>query len=162
MGPAQFLGRWFWAVGLFSVLLIGLVMALNVRERVRKNPGFGPGYREIILRFLISGTVPFLVMGLGIETGKVPALYHFLRIRMLNTCVLFYWGSLLAVWAVQTVWIFFQSGAETLARHPGLLRFRGLLFFNDITEPLTYKFLWILMTQALFFMMIVLVLIPSN
>lgn len=162
MGIPQFFERWFWAAGIYAVALTGLLMFLNIRGKIRKDPGFGPGYRQIILRFLFSGIVPFLVMGLGIETGKVALVYQFLEIRKLNTFVLFFWFSVLAVWAVQTVWIFFQGGAETLARHPGLLKFRGLRFFSDITEPSTYKFVWILMTQALLFVVIVLALIPAS
>jgi hypothetical protein len=70
--------------------------------------------------WLIYGSLPRLVMGVGIVLGAVPSVFHYFNPRGRPFVFVFY-ATIVALWIAAFRWIFFRGGAEMLIRHPGLL-----------------------------------------
>jgi hypothetical protein len=84
-------------------------------ECVRRLPRTLPlewGYRRLVLRFLIYGNMPWVILCAAFELPppfRVPLLIAF------AITIVFYWIA-------GFYWIVFGGGAEELAAHPGILR----------------------------------------
>ena len=66
--------------------------------------------------FLIYGNIPRLVLGCPIE------LPHLIPSLSSGSLLVFFMCFIPAYWILTECWLFFRSGAEGLARHPGILR----------------------------------------
>ena len=73
-------------------------------------------YRRLIRGFLIYGNIPWLVLGCAIE------LPHLIPSLSSGPLLVFFICFIPAYWILTGYWLFFRSGAEDLARHPGILR----------------------------------------
>ena len=71
---------------------------------------------RLIRGFLIYGNIPCLVLGWAIE------LPHLIPSLSFGPLLVFFMCFIPAYWILTEYWLFFRSGAEDLARHPGILR----------------------------------------
>jgi len=71
---------------------------------------------RLIRGFLIYGNIPCLVLGCAIE------LPHLIPSLSFGPLLVFFMCFIPAYWILTEYWLFFRSGAEDLARHPGILR----------------------------------------
>jgi len=112
--------RHFWVVLLAFAVANAFRQRRRVRERVREDPSLEPGTRRSFVRSLVFGSLPWLVMGLGIVVGGVEGVQDYLHPRRVNPWVLLFWGTTLLLWAWGVVWVFFLGGAQKLVDHPEL------------------------------------------
>ena len=109
-----------------ALLAMTLLSALSLRARAARlgqhHPELAPGLRALVLGQFVVLAIPWIVMGVGLELGKVPAIWHYLRLRDGNPYVLAFWASIVALWIAGIVWIFFLRGGEFLARHAAVFR----------------------------------------
>ena len=82
------------------------------RAEIARNPALEWGYRRLVLRFLVYGNIPWLILGAAFELP--PAFRGPLLIAFAITIVVY--------WIAGFYWLVFGGGAEELAAHPGLLR----------------------------------------
>jgi hypothetical protein len=111
---------------IFGVVFI-LVTCLNGaawwrrgQKHIDEEPALAPGYKKLIRGWLISGNLPWIVMGFGILYGGVPTMWHYFSPKNGPFVILFY-GTVVAEWIAMVYWTFFRRGAEQLVAHPGLL-----------------------------------------
>jgi hypothetical protein len=83
-------------------------------------------------------------MGLGLTSGGVSNLANYFYPRYGNPFILAYWLSILGLIFIYNAWIWFASGAETLIKHPGILRFNPS---NSKTIRLTSLLLLLICTS---------------
>ncbi|MGD9366823.1 MAG: hypothetical protein PVH87_14070 [Desulfobacteraceae bacterium] len=79
--------------------------------------------------------IPWIVMGFGCTVGGVPSVWHYFRPSDGNPFVLAWFGSVFFLWIAGTIWLFFQNGAETLAKHPGAIEFRIGFKRKEVSNP---------------------------
>jgi hypothetical protein len=82
------------------------------RAEIAKNPALEWGYRRLILRFVIYGNLPWIILGGAFELS--PPYSGLLLIAFAVTIVVY--------WIAGFYWVVFGGGAEDLAAHPGILR----------------------------------------
>ena len=82
-------------------------------------------------------------MGVGCTIGGVPSLWYYFRPRDGNPFVLAWWLSVLILYVLTVYWIFFNKGAEKLARNRVISFYRfGEVSF--ISNPTIIKLLFLL------------------
>ena len=87
---------------------------------IAKHPERRERYLRLVRGFLFWGNLPWLVMGLGIVVGSVPSTFHYFNPRN-GPFVIAWFVTVIGLWILTFIWLFFRRGAETLIEHPGLL-----------------------------------------
>ena len=111
----------------FWIILIGVTAAnaaawwRYARPHIARKPELRQGYKRLILNFVFWGSIPWLVMGLGLSVGSAASIYDYLKPREANLWVLGWYATWVGIWVRCLWWLFRQGGAQTLADHPGLL-----------------------------------------
>ena len=82
------------------------------RGEIAKNPALEWGYRRLILRFLIYGNIPWLILGGALE---LPPVFRGPLLIAFAMTIVFYWIA-------GFYWVVFGGGAEELATYPGIFR----------------------------------------
>jgi hypothetical protein len=99
-------------------------------------------YDDIFKRCLVVANLPWIVMGIGLLSGSVDGVRDFLHPRYGNPYVVIFHLVISVIWTLSVLWIYFGEGAEFLARHPGLIRFRLLMSSWDPKSPIVVKITW--------------------
>ena len=121
-----------------------LVFRKRAQEHIEENPQLEEGYKALFRGYLLWLNIPWMVMGIGCTVGGIPSVWHYFRPRDGNPYVLAWFGSVFFLWVFGTFWLFFRDGAETLARHPGVMKFGYGLKSKGITSPALIKAIWLL------------------
>jgi hypothetical protein len=98
-----------------------LMLRLRLNHLVRNRPEAAAGYQRLFIGLIIFGSIPWLVMCVGMEVGGVSDVESYLRPPHQNLYIAAWYGIVIATWIFVLVWLLFLRGAEFLARHPGLL-----------------------------------------
>ena len=128
---------WFWAIALVVMAVNGLFFWVRARDHIEEDPTLKPGYHRLAIGYFGCGSVPGVVMGLGVTIGGVPTVWHFFRPQDGNPWVLAFFATIFMLWTATTYWIIFGNGATEIVKHPGLFR-------SDIKSPLAVKAIWLL------------------
>ncbi|MEM9218231.1 MAG: hypothetical protein AAGD25_28300 [Cyanobacteria bacterium P01_F01_bin.150] len=118
----DFLGRYFWAVGLLLAAVNTALKWLQLQPRMRESPELAPGYMQLLRGFWLISTLPWIPMGIGILWGNVPTIWYFLYPSSGNPYVLAWWGVYWCWVSALAYWVLFRGGAKILVTHPGFLR----------------------------------------
>ncbi|MBE9032176.1 hypothetical protein IQ266_20770 [filamentous cyanobacterium LEGE 11480] len=114
--------NYFWLLSLFTNFLNSAIFWGRAQSRIRQNPELRSGYIRLIRGFIVIMSIPWIIMGIGLETGQTDSLAAYFNPRSGNQAVLAWWISLWAVMGFYLYWIWYRNGAEKLVKHPGLLR----------------------------------------
>ncbi len=132
----------FWIV----LIVVTCANAVYFKKRSQANidadSSLSEGYSKLFKGYLIWMNIPWVVMGVGCTVGGVPSVWHYFNPQDGNPYVLAWFGSVFLLWILGTYWVFLKGGAETLVRHPGIIKFNSPLGSKDITSPLMIKLLW--------------------
>ena len=128
MNPANFpnagafgvIGRHFWVAALVVGAINGWIQWKRIAERIQDNPGSASRYRRLFKGYLFWTNLPWLLMGLGILTGRVSSVFEYLMPGAGNPMVLGWYCALGLELIIGTCWIVIGRGAETLVAFPGL------------------------------------------
>jgi hypothetical protein len=127
-------------------LLFLLVTAANAAlmfARARRRQGTAAdelGPMPLIRGFLLWTSLPWLVMGAGLELGGVASAGAFVRADS-DPYVFAFFAVIVGELALGTYWLFARGGAERLAAYPWL--FRG-----NVESPATVKLVWVVCVAA--------------
>jgi hypothetical protein len=116
-----------WLLLVVVTCICAVPLMLQSRPLPLTHPTMPAGYRSLMAPWLILGNVPWLIMAIGLETGRVPSLVHYFRQPDAPATVAFQ-SSIVGIWLILAWWIFLANGAEELARYPCLpvLRAHGV------------------------------------
>ena len=116
--PPEFRHLWllFIVVGVINLVSVWR----NLQGLIAQRPDLAQGYRRYFLGVAVFLTLPWLIMGVGIEVGGVPNLFGFLSLRDRNPYVIAFHAALTAMLVLTCYWVFLRRGAEFLVEHPGL------------------------------------------
>ena len=133
--------RHVWLVFVVVTVANALILRLRSRPHIRECPELAPGYQRLFTGVLFWGSLPWLVMGIGIELGGVHSIFLYFRPRDGNPFVLAWFSVVVALWLTGFYWIFARRGAEFLIEHPGLLS-------GDPKSPARIRFFYCLMVAG--------------
>jgi hypothetical protein len=119
-GATSLLSQHAWLLFILGTGVIAAQMWARAKPRMAEAPHLVPGYRRLVLGWLVLGNVPWVVMGFGSVVGGVPAIPDFLRPRIDPYVVAFY-VPLGLLWGAGLYWVWFRGGAEALSAYPEIL-----------------------------------------
>ena len=117
----------FWLLALGITGLNVLIMRLWAQKFITAQPELAEGYRQLFWGMLFYLGLPWLVMGFGIVVGGVPAPLYFLNPKTGNPFVLTFHLTLVFLWLLGFVWIYFWDGAEFYVKYITPLRRSSIL-----------------------------------
>ena len=132
----------FWIVLIAATCANAIYFKKCSKVFVDADPSLSTGYSTLFKGYLIWMNIPWIVMGIGCTIGKVPSAWQYFNPQNGNPYVLAWFASVFLLWILGTYWLFLKGGAETLAKHPGIIQFNTLGGSKDITSPSVIKLLW--------------------
>jgi len=124
VNAAEIANRFFWVLPVL-VFLLQLRTPLELRERVRTDPGFARHDARVRAAWVAFTLIPWAVMALGSTVGGVSSARDYFDLMAGDPWVLAFWGSGALLWAVCAYWIFRRRGARVVVEHvlfpPGFL-----------------------------------------
>ena len=136
MEPFNIISKWFWALCILVMFINGAVFRIRAQKHIKVNPDLEEGYTKIIKGFVMWGSIPWIVMGIGCTVGGVPTVWHYFNPKEGNPYVLAFFVSVFLIWILGSYWIFFKGGALELVSHRGIFNY-------DIKNPTVLKLIWI-------------------
>ncbi len=144
MEPFDLISKYFWLAFIPVSGINFIIFRKRAEKYIREDPQLAEGYATLFRGYLFWTNIPWIVMGIGCTIGGVPSIWHYFRPRDGNPYVLAWFGSVFFLWIMGTFWLFFRDGAETLARHPGLIQFHLGFKSGDVTSSVLIKVFWVL------------------
>ncbi|MBN1907548.1 MAG: hypothetical protein JW927_20880 [Deltaproteobacteria bacterium] len=131
------LSKHFWILFIVVTFANAIIMKIRTRKHIERDPSLKVGYDIIFKGFLIWGNIPWVVMGAGILTGRVPTIWHYFKPQDGNPYIIAFFISIFIVWLLGTYWLFVKNGADLLVSHPGIFR-------SDFSSSTKVKLFWVL------------------
>jgi hypothetical protein len=134
--------KYFWIIVILVTSINGLIWWFKSKKYIAENPELEEGYKKLIKGFLFYGNIPWLFLGLFVLTGSIKTPFEILEPTNLNIGVILWHLSVFGILGLGTYWIFFNNGAVTLEKHPGL--FQSSFNRDGKISASAIKFFWIL------------------
>lgn len=120
------------------LILIAIVFnAFNGKKRTKKysdqNPDLKKGYDNYFMGYLILGSIPWLLVGLGVLSGQVDSIFDFFNPKSEKIFIQLFFGYLILIWMFGIWWVYFNKGAEFIEKHPGIVEQRTLSGKSNVT-----------------------------
>lgn len=113
----------FWLLALVVTAINAAFYRQRIATLAADHPERVEGYRRFLVGYVAVNAVVWLVMGFGVVVGGVPGAFAYLNPATGGPFVLLWHVTVVAVWIVGIVWLFFRGGAQFFIDHPGLLTF---------------------------------------
>ncbi len=114
--------QYFWA----PLILMTVIKAFQFKREVQKYLVDKPELEELQNTFfkniLLFGNIPWLIMMMGSLSGEFKSPFDVFEPNDGNPFVISYHLSILVIWIFLARWIYFKGGAETLEKHPELVK----------------------------------------
>ncbi len=121
--PFSLLFQHTWLLFIIVTCINAFSLKFQSKKYVEQNPSLEDDYEKIFRGYLFYLNIPWVIMGIGMIFGDFKSIFDFLfGIRSGNPFILLFFGSVIALWVIAVVWIYFQGGAEFLIEHPSILR----------------------------------------
>ena len=114
-------------------------MKQRFQKYIDDDPELAEGYNKIFRVWIIYGSIPWLIMAIGMLTGTTHNVFEYFNPKALNPAVLAFHFSLVLIYLLIAYWVFLNNGASFLSKHPGLIVFRGFGTTKDITSETAIK-----------------------
>ncbi|MEP6670314.1 MAG: hypothetical protein ABJF10_14230 [Chthoniobacter sp.] len=111
-----------WLIAIAFNVFNAFALRARARTYILQKPELAGGYQRLFKGFLFWWSLPWIVMGIGIEWGGVPSIFSYFRPRDGNPFVVGWFAVIAVEWILGFYWLFARRGAEFLIEHPGLLR----------------------------------------
>lgn len=137
-----YLYRYFWIVCIVVLFATAAFWRMEAKDRIRADPTLRQPMNRLYGGFVFWLSLPFLVMGLGIVTGNVDTVFHYMSLDTDNPYIIGFLFLLFAEDALFMYWVFFQHGDQRLALHTEIAharpKFRAAARFLAIALPLVH------------------------
>ena len=138
----EFFFKYTWIFFIIGTIINGIVFKIRSEKYITANPELKPGYDKLIKGWLVFGNIPWIIIGIGNLSGITNSIWDYFNPKSLNPMVLVFHLSIIIIWILGSRWIYLKGGAEFLVRHPGLVKFNGPGFSNNIESPTAIKIFW--------------------
>jgi hypothetical protein len=130
VNPFVVISRYFWALAIVVTFVNLASWKRRSKTYTEGKPDLAEGYENLFRSAAVWLNVPWVVMGVGISFGHVTSVWNYFRAQDGNPYVLSWFGSVFLLWIASVYWVFFQDGAATLVKYPGLLNYN----FSSATQ----------------------------
>ena len=119
--------RYFWLAVIFFILGLAIFWRLEANDRIVSDPSLKKPLNRLYSGFAFWTSLPFLLMGLGILTGNVESVFHYLVLGTDKSFVIASQVFLFALDVLFIYWVFFRDGDQLIALHTELVQDRPKL-----------------------------------
>jgi hypothetical protein len=110
-----------WSILIGVTIVNALLISKRGRLHAETHPELLPGYEGAFKPILVYGSLPWLVMGVGIIVGG-RRVTQFMMGRPSDPFVLAFYATIVLIHVRFAWWIFAMSGAEFLSEHFALIQ----------------------------------------
>jgi hypothetical protein len=135
----------FWIACIIVMFVNYFILKNETQKYIQQNTDLKTGYDKLFKAFLIFGTIPWIIMGLGDLSGMVNNVFDFLNPKALNPFVLALHLYMIIVYVMLIRWIYFKKGAEFLVQHPDFFRINAGWRKSIQPTPILIKLFFALM-----------------
>ena len=121
MDPILIFSHHFWLFAIAGTFFQVFQTKKRIKKYIQAKPELEPGYNSLLRGMFFWFNVPWVVMGIGMLSGRVPTMLHFFRPRDGNPFVSAWFATVIALWLLGTFWLVAKKGAEKLVEYPGFL-----------------------------------------
>jgi hypothetical protein len=114
-----------WIVFVVVTCINGYIFWQRAQKYIKADPTQYEDYKNLLRGYLIYLNIPWVVMGIGVVLGFVDGMFDYMQPRQGNLYVWLWHGTVVGLWGLAILWIYFRGGAEFLAAHPVLFE-RGM------------------------------------
>lgn len=132
----EILFKHFWILLLFGAVFNAFTLKKKTAKYILEKPERRSGYDSIFKNYLIFGTIPWLIIGIGNLTGATSSVFEYFQPAKMNPIVLLFHFSIVVIWILAIRFIFFNDGAKFLEDHPGVVVINS---FGNVNENPTAK-----------------------
>jgi hypothetical protein len=119
-GAFAIVSQYFWLLAIVVTCANGVILWRRAQANIAARPELEVGYRRLILGWLIYGSIPWIVMGVGVVFGGVGGVFMYFSPKN-GPYVIAWYATIVVLWVLSAVWLFFMQGVEQLIEHPGML-----------------------------------------
>ena len=130
-----------WILFIVAILINGFLFKSRSKTHIAENPDLEKGYNDIFKGYILLGSIPWLIVGIGNLTGITRSITDYFFPRQMNPMVLCFHASLILLLLLSIWWVYFRGGAEFIERHPGFFVRRGMGGRRDLTAKQVKQFL---------------------
>jgi len=127
----------FWLLAIIMIFFNAYYLKLRSRPLVKVNPDLEEGFTKVFWGTIIFGGAPWLVMGVGMTIGGLATPFHFFRPRAGNPYVIAFHLTLILIWILAVIWIYFKDGADFWVKY--IVPLRGS---SPLTRSVTGVKIW--------------------
>ncbi|MBI5354725.1 MAG: hypothetical protein HZB50_18945 [Chloroflexi bacterium] len=122
-----------WVLFIGFTLINAFTLKFRSKKYIEQNPALEEGYEKLFRGYVIFMNLPWVVLGIGMIFGRFNSLFDVMfGFRSGNIFTLLFLGTVIALWILSVIWIYFLNGAEFLVEYPGV-------FNSNIKSPLMIK-----------------------
>ncbi|WP_190811679.1 hypothetical protein [Flagellimonas sp. S3867] len=131
--PMEYVFKHAWILFLFVTVINAFLGKKSTKKLSDQNPELKEGYNNYFKGYITLGSMPWILMGLGVLTGQAESIFDFFNPRSEKWIIQLFFGYLIIIWMLGIWWIYFKKGAEFIEEHPGLVQRRTLSGKSNVT-----------------------------
>lgn len=109
--------KWFGVFGLACTLVNAVIIKHRSRKLVEQNLDLEEVYKKLFRGYLIFFSLPWLILTVGVVTGGLPYMWYIFRPRGGNPYVLLFHFTVIVMWILSFIWVYFKDGAEFVVKY---------------------------------------------
>ncbi len=98
-----------------------------------ETPELPEGYNNYFKGYLILGSIPWVLVGMGVLSGQADSIFDFFNPKSDKIFIQLFFGYIILTWLLGIWWIYFKKGAEFIEEHPGIIQRKTLRGKTDVT-----------------------------
>ena len=131
--PFSLIFKHVWVLFIGVTLVNAFVLKFQSKKYIEQNPALEEGCEKLFRGYMFYMNLPWVVLGIGMILGGFDSVFDLLfGFRNGNIFTLLFFGTVIFLWILGIVWIYFLKGAEFLVEYPGALN-------SNVKSPLMIK-----------------------
>lgn len=112
--------KYFWVLAIVVNVANAIILKVRSKKYIQQRPELAEGYQQFFLGTLFFGSLPWVVMGIGILFGGVQNVFSYFHPQNPNPFIRAWYVCIVGMWLLGFYWLFARRGAGFLVEHPGL------------------------------------------
>lgn len=139
----KYLTQYIWILFILVNFLNVYLLRKKTEKFIEESTEKENGYKIIFKNFLIYGSIPWIIIGIGNTFGFTESVFDYFQPSKMNPMVLLFHFSIIVIWILLIRFIFLKDGAKFLENHPGIIRVNSFGNVNDHPSENTIKLITI-------------------
>lgn len=112
--------KYAWIFLIAITTINGIILKVRSNNYISEKPELKEGYNKYFFGIIFYGNFPWIIMAIGNLSGMSDSVFDYFNPKSMNPIVLIFHASIIFLWVLGIIWIYFRKGAEFIEQHPGL------------------------------------------